>query len=157
MHTPDCDSVSGCSGCRWHPTSRHDMSASQDLQLKSYQKRLKDDVKSLIDNFEQVLRLVKVENESSLTGARMQEIAYEMRIRAGNMTRASESIMKLIWDIKQYLIINDFPLINETITNEAKIALEKEKHIDLKLMTLRDEISNELYDLEDEYYNSLVK
>ena len=133
------------------------MSATQDLQLKSYQKRLKDDVKSLIDNFEQVLRLVKVENESSLTGARMQEIAYEMRIRAGNMTRAAESIMKLIWDIKQYLIINDFPLINETITNEAKIAQEKEKHIDLKLMTLRDEISNELYDLEDEYYNSLVK
>lgn len=133
------------------------MSATQDLQLKSYQKRLKDDVKSLIDNFEQVLRLVRVENEPSLTGARMQEVAYEMRIRSGNMTRAAESIMKLIWDIKQYLIINDFPLINETITNEAKIALEKEKHVDLKLTTLRDEISNELYDLEDEYYNSLVK
>lgn len=130
---------------------------AQDLQLKSYQKRLKDDVKSLVDNFEQVLRLMRVDNDWSLTSSRVQETGYEMRVRAGNMTRAAESVMKLIWDIKQYLIINDFPLINETITNEAQAALEKEKHIDHKLMTLRDEISNELYDLEDEYYNSLVK
>ena len=125
---------------------------SQDLQLKSYQKRLKDDVRSLVDNLDQVLRVMKVENET-----RMQDVLLQMRVRAGNMTRASESIVRLIWDIKQFLIINDFPLINETITNEAKSALEKEKLIDMKLMALRDDISNELCDLEDEYYTSLVK
>lgn len=129
--------------------------SSQDLQLKSYQKRLRDDVKSLVDNFEQVLKLVKVEPETNLSAARIQESTYEMRVRAANMTRAAESIMKLIWDIKQYLIINDFPLINDTISNQTDYS--KMYEIDSKLASLRDEISNELYDLEDEYYNSLVK
>lgn len=131
---------------------------SQDMQLKTYQKRLRDDVKSLADNFEQLIRLMKVENDASLmTSAKIQESGYEMKIRAGNMSRAAESVMKLIWDIKQYLIINDFPLINETISNEAKNALEEERTIDAKLTALRDDISNELYDLEDEYYNSPVR
>ena len=129
--------------------------SSQDLQLKSYHKRLRDDVKSLVDNFEQVLKLVKVEPEANVSAARIQESSYEMRVRAANMTRAAESIMKLIWDIKQYLIINDFPLINDTISNQSDYS--KMFEIDSKLASLRDEISNELYDLEDEYYNSLVK
>ena len=129
--------------------------SSQDLQLKSYQKRLKDDVKSLVENFEQVLKLVRVEPEANMSAARIQESTYEMRVRAANMTRAAESIMKLIWDIKQYLIINDFPLINDTISNQTDYS--KVFEIDNKLTSLRDEISNELYDLEDEYYNSLVK
>lgn len=129
--------------------------SSQDLQLKSYQKRLKDDVKSLVENFEQALKLVRVEPEANMSAARIQESTYEMRVRAANMTRAAESIMKLIWDIKQYLIINDFPLINDTISNQTDYS--KVFEIDNKLTSLRDEISNELYDLEDEYYNSLVK
>jgi mediator of RNA polymerase II transcription subunit 22 len=108
-----------------------------------------------VDNFEQVLKLVKVEPETNLSAARIQESTYEMRVRAANMTRAAESIMKLIWDIKQYLIINDFPLINDTISNQTDYS--KMYEIDSKLASLRDEISNELYDLEDEYYNSLVK
>ena len=128
---------------------------SQDLQLKSYQKRLKDDVKSLLDNYEQILKLVRVDSDVNLSASRVQETGYETRVRAANMSRASESIMKLIWDIKQYLIINDFPLINDTISSQTDYT--KMHEIDSKLASLRDDISNELYDLEDEYYNSLVK
>ena len=134
------------------------MSSSQDLQLKAYQTRLKDDVKKTIDHFEQILRLTKTElNEPHLSAAKMQEISYEMMVRAGNMTRAAESIMKLIWDIKQYIIINDFPLINETIKHTGDQYRKEVDDIDFKLMALRDEMSNELYELEEEYYNSIVK
>ena len=34
--------------------------------------------------------------------------------------RASESLMKLISDIKQYLILNDFPSVNEAIAKYSK-------------------------------------
>lgn len=134
------------------------MSSSQDLQLKTYQTRLKDDVKKMMDHFEQILRLTKTDtNEPHLSAAKMQEISYEMNVRAGNMTRAAESIMKLIWDIKQYIIINDFPLINETIKHTGDQYRKEVDDIDFKLMALRDEMSSELYELEEEYYNSIVK
>ncbi|CAG2117802.1 unnamed protein product, partial [Medioppia subpectinata] len=71
--------------------------------------------------------------------------------------RASESLLKLIWDIKQFLIINDFPLINESISKKVDTNLINVSDIDHKLLNLRDEIANELYELENEYYNSLIK
>jgi hypothetical protein len=40
--------------------------------------------------------------------------------------RASESLMKLISDIKQYLILNDFPSVNEAIADNSKRFLELE-------------------------------
>lgn len=46
---------------------------------------------------------------------------YEMHVRASNIVRAGESLMKLVSDIKQYLILNDFPSVNEAITQNSKL------------------------------------
>lgn len=47
-------------------------------------------------------------------------------IRLQFQVRASESLMKLISDIKQYLILNDFPSVNEAIVDNSKMFLELE-------------------------------
>ena len=136
------------------------MSSAQEIQLRSYQKSLKEGVKSLIDNYLGILALVKTadgESNVQLAAARSQETCYEMHVRANHMTRAAENILKLIWDIKQYLIINDFPLINETISSKSKSDYDKVLEMDSKLTSLRDDISNELFDLEEEFYTSLIK
>lgn len=136
------------------------MSSAQEIQLRSYQKSLKEGIKSLADNYLGILQLVKTldgESNVQLAAARSQETCYEMHVRAAHMTRAAESILKLIWDIKQYLIINDFPLINETISNKSKNDYGKVEEMDAKLTTLRDDISHDLFELEDEFYNSLIK
>lgn len=134
------------------------MSLTQEAQLKSYQKRLRDDIKSIVDNYVEILKCLKVEQpDYNLTTAKIQSNAYEQCVRAANMTRAAESLLKLIWDIKQFLIINDFPLINDSITKRVDANLAKVNEIDAKLLNLRDEIATELYELEDEFYNSIVK
>ena len=136
------------------------MSSAQEIQLRSYQKSLKEGIKSLADNYLGILQLVKTldgESNVQLAAARSQETCYEMHVRAAHMTRAAESILKLIWDIKQYLIINDFPLINETISNKSKNDYGKVEEMDARLTTLRDDISHDLFELEDEFYNSLIK
>lgn len=133
------------------------MSSAQEQQLKHYQKRLKEDIRSITDNFTEILKLARAEPEKNLTTSKIQESSYEMCVRAANITRAAESLMKLIWDIKQYLIINDFPLINDSIQKRVEVNYMKMQEMDNKLLSLRDEIANELYELEDEYYNSLIK
>lgn len=65
--------------------------------------------------------------------------------------------MKLVSDIKQYLILNDFPSVNEAITQNSKLFRQKQSEADQKLMVLRDDMANDLYDLEEEYYNSVYK
>lgn len=68
--------------------------------------------------------------------------------------RAGESLMKLVSDLKQFLILNDFPSVNEAIDQRNQQLRALQEECDRKLITLRDEISIDLYELEEEYYSS---
>lgn len=71
--------------------------------------------------------------------------------------RAGESLIKLVSDIKQYLILNDFHSVNEAITTNSQVFRTKQSECDKKLMTLREAAAIDLYDLEEEYYTSEFK
>ena len=57
----------------------------------------------------------------------------------------------------QFLVVNDFPLINESISKRVEQNVINANDIDSKLVNLKNEIGLELYELEDEYYHSLIK
>lgn len=133
------------------------MTTSHEATLKTFQKWLKDDVRSILDNFLEIVKLAKVDldpNPQNITPSRAQE-HYEVIVRASNMIRAQESLIKLIHQIKQFYIINDFQLINDSIRGSN--TAHQVEDIDLKLITLRNEISSELHNLEEEYYHSVNK
>ena len=65
--------------------------------------------------------------------------------------------MKLVSDLKQFLILNDFPSVNESISYKAGVYKETQTNMDTKLLILRDEMANDLFELEEEYYSSLYK
>ncbi|XP_058015506.1 mediator of RNA polymerase II transcription subunit 22 isoform X6 [Ahaetulla prasina] len=62
--------------------------------------------------------------------------------------------MKLVSDLKQFLILNDFPSVNEAINQRNQQLRALQEECDKKLIALRDEISVDLYELEEEYYSS---
>lgn len=119
---------------------------SKEALLKSYRTRLKDDVKSMLENFEgkyliqiyiltefhtlqliltmllEIVKLAKGDHDTQLSRmAQCEQDTYEMHVRAANIVRAGESLMKLVSDIKQYLILNDFPSVNEAIAQNSKL------------------------------------
>ena len=71
--------------------------------------------------------------------------------------RAGESLMKLVSDIKQFLILNDFRAVNESIQNQMKLYQMYQSEIDAKLLALRDDMANDLFEMEEEYYSSVYK
>lgn len=71
--------------------------------------------------------------------------------------RAGESLMKLVSDLKQFLILNDFPSVNDAISLQNQQLRSLQEECDKKLMSLRDEIAIDLYELEEEYYSSRYK
>ena len=138
--------------------SKSAVPASKDALLKSYRKRLRDDINSMTSNFHEITKLIRVEEDTQITRAtQCEEDAFEMQVRAANMVRAGESLMKLISDIKQYLILNDFPSVNEAIAHNSKMFLNLQESCDCKLTTLRDDLATDLYELEEEYYSSQYK
>ncbi|XP_023241738.1 mediator of RNA polymerase II transcription subunit 22 isoform X1 [Centruroides vittatus] len=133
---------------------------SKEALLKSYNKRLKDDIKSLVDNFVEIVKSARIGQDEDSQLFRMTQTAqdqYEMHVRAANIVRAGESLMKLISDIKQYLILNDFPSVNEVINQKSKFYQAVQTECDKKLIALRDDVAAELYELEEEYYSSVYK
>ncbi|KAM8865617.1 mediator of RNA polymerase II transcription subunit 22 isoform X1 [Synchiropus splendidus] len=128
---------------------------SKETLLQNYNKRLKDDIRSIMDNFTEIIKSAKIEDETQVSRAtQAEQDHYEMHVRAANIVRAGESLMKLVSDLKQFLILNDFPSVNDAISlqNQQLRALQEE--CDKKLTSLRDEIAIDLYELEEEYYSS---
>ncbi|XP_059869790.1 mediator of RNA polymerase II transcription subunit 22 isoform X1 [Delphinus delphis] len=168
---------------------------SKETLLQSYNKRLKDDVKSIMDNFTEIIKTAKfplhrrvlvmtggvylckavtmgiiasarrrgekpgktsqIEDETQVSRATQgEQDNYEMHVRAANIVRAGESLMKLVSDLKQFLILNDFPSVNEAIDERSQQLRALQEECDRKLIALRDEVSTDLYELEEEYYSS---
>ncbi|XP_053228997.1 mediator of RNA polymerase II transcription subunit 22-like isoform X2 [Podarcis raffonei] len=128
---------------------------SKETLLQSYNKRLKDDIKSIMDNFTEIVKTAKIEEETQVSWATQgKQDNYEMQVRAANIVRAGESLMKLVSDLKQFLILSDFPSINKAINQRNQQLRSLQEECDKKLITPRDKISINLYELEEEYYSS---
>uniref|UniRef100_A0A8B9YW25 Mediator of RNA polymerase II transcription subunit 22 n=1 Tax=Bos mutus grunniens TaxID=30521 RepID=A0A8B9YW25_BOSMU len=97
----------------------------------------------------------QIEDETQVSRATQgEQDNYEMHVRAANIVRAGESLMKLVSDLKQFLILNDFPSVNEAIDQRNQQLRALQEECDRKLIALRDEVSIDLYELEEEYYSS---
>ncbi|XP_077096681.1 mediator of RNA polymerase II transcription subunit 22 isoform X1 [Siphateles boraxobius] len=136
-------------------TSQRVLPQSKETLLQNYNKRLKDDIRSILDNFTEIIKTAKVEDETQVFRAtQAEQDHYEMHVRAANIVRAGESLMKLVSDLKQFLILNDFPSVNEAISLRNQQLRTLQEECDKKLISLRDEIAIDLYELEEEYYSS---
>ncbi|XP_038063472.1 mediator of RNA polymerase II transcription subunit 22-like [Patiria miniata] len=130
----------------------------KDNLLKSYLRHLHRDVQSIQDNFTEILKLAKVEEETQVARQTQGEQEQnEMHVRAANIVRAGESLMKLVSDIKEFLILNDFPSANAAIGQRTQFLRNIQAEVDSKIMQLKDELSLNLYELEEEYYSSRYK
>ncbi|XP_049619875.1 mediator of RNA polymerase II transcription subunit 22 isoform X1 [Syngnathus scovelli] len=128
---------------------------SKESLLQNYNKRLKDDIRSILDNFTEIIKTAKIEDETQVSRAtQAEQDHYEMHVRAANIVRAGESLMKLVSDLKQFLILNDFPSVNDAISLQNQQLRSLQEECDKKLTSLRDEIAIDLYELEEEYYSS---
>ncbi|XP_022085115.1 mediator of RNA polymerase II transcription subunit 22-like isoform X2 [Acanthaster planci] len=130
----------------------------KDSLLKSYLRHLHNDVQSIQENFTEILKSAKVEEETQVARQTQgEQDQNEMHVRAANIVRAGESLMKLVSDIKEFLILNDFPSANAAIGQRTQFLHNIQAEVDSKIMQLRDELSLNLYELEEEYYSSRFK
>ncbi|KAM3868510.1 mediator of RNA polymerase II transcription subunit 22-like [Diretmus argenteus] len=136
-------------------SSQRVLPQSKESLLQNYNKRLKDDIRSILDNFTEIIKTAKIEDETQVSRVTQgEQDHYEMHVRAANMVRAGESLMKLVSDLKQFLILNDFPSVNDAIGLQNAQLRSLQDECDKKLTSLRDEIAIDLYELEEEYYSS---
>ncbi|MGH0151349.1 UNVERIFIED_CONTAM: hypothetical protein FKN15_020381 [Acipenser sinensis] len=68
-------------------SSQRVLPQSKETLLQSYNKRLKDDIRSILDNFTEIIKTAKVEDETQVSRATQAEQEhYEMHVRAANIS-----------------------------------------------------------------------
>ena len=65
--------------------------------------------------------------------------------------------MKLVSDMKEFLILNDFPSVNQSIKDRIEKLRAVEQETDNKVLEIREALAADLIKLEDEYYSSRFK
>eukprot|EP00794_Sanderia_malayensis_P015648 gene15648-17227_t len=123
--------------------------------LKSYTRRLKEDVRMMLDNFVAMLKLVKIEEESQVARlSQSVQMQYEIDVRASNIVIAGESLMKLVSDMKEFLILNDFTSVNTSISQSLAKLREIDNLTEEGLCALKDSLSSDLLDIEKKQFSS---
>jgi hypothetical protein len=80
--------------------------------------------------------------------------SFEIQIRTSNIIKSAESLSKIISDLKDLTILNDFKSLNAQITNQCAILKKNELEIDMHLTKKKDLMVKLLHDLQHEYYTS---
>lgn len=127
------------------------MASSDELTLKAYQTQLKDQIKSIYDNFREILN------------TQTEHINYEVQVRSAEIIRSYQSLMQLVSEIRSLLIINDLIDLqqqqqhNQQQHQQMPFQHQSGQHVspriaqqqaDEKLIKLRDDIAVFLYELE---------
>ncbi|KAI8967938.1 hypothetical protein BDF20DRAFT_908217 [Mycotypha africana] len=101
------------------------------LQLEDqYNKRIDDDIAKLVDCFTDI-------------------------VKAGEV-RSCESLLSLIGELKQNLLLNDTKTLTALRQKRSEKLTENTAAIKGRLSTMRSELAETIYDLETVYYRSLT-
>ncbi|CAF0906086.1 unnamed protein product [Adineta steineri] len=129
----------------------------------AFHKQAKDNLQSILDNFLAIISLIKVDevpyNQVKDQLPRLLTNTtddFEMRIRAYNMVRAFESLLKLVSDLKDQAVLYDFRAINDAVKAQRQRFKNQQSDLDTKLISLRDRLALEMIKFEDEYSNKSV-
>ncbi|XP_017044031.1 mediator of RNA polymerase II transcription subunit 22 [Drosophila ficusphila] len=131
----------------------------RETQLISYRNQLKSDIRSMLVNFEEILKLA-CDNESPSQvskSTQCEKDALELQVRAGNIVRAGESLIKMVKDLKEFYIFYNYASIDEDIRRNSELCIATQGEYDEKIAKVADEMEEDLSDLEEEYYNSSYK
>ena len=97
------------------------------------------------------------EISSSNKASQAEVDSLEIQIRTTSIIKSTEALSKIVFDLKDLTILNDFKSINAQITEQCGFLKQKETDIDRQLMNTKDVLIKLLGDLQHEYYTSNYK
>ncbi|RNA30361.1 mediator of RNA polymerase II transcription subunit 22 isoform X2 [Brachionus plicatilis] len=145
-------------------TSASSKVINENVILKNYEKKVKEEVRLINENLFEMLKLLKIDDSSKIyddlglnKGSQAEIDSFEIEIRSSNLVKSTESLSKIVSDLKDLTILNDFKSINSQITSHCQFLRMNENDIDIQLRMAKDVLFKLLQDLQNEYYTSRYK
>jgi mediator of RNA polymerase II transcription subunit 22 len=116
---------------------------------EEYRQRLDNNVEKLVENFKGMIKTAKIKDKSNTTREGFQSAIY-----ATTLVQASESLLKLVSEMKLSLALGDFEGMNQTVDATMEDLYKRCDDVDANVAHLSSDISSALFELESHYYQS---
>ncbi|KAI8092167.1 surfeit locus protein 5 subunit 22 of mediator complex-domain-containing protein [Gilbertella persicaria] len=124
------------------------------LQIEDqYNKRIDDDVAKLVDCFTDI---VKVGENKDKDKFKVAQEGYQIESQAAQIVRSCESLLSLVGELKQSLLLNDTKTLSKLRQARSEKLTENTVAIKERILTIKKELADTVYDLESVYYRSLT-
>ncbi|KAI7857332.1 surfeit locus protein 5 subunit 22 of mediator complex-domain-containing protein [Circinella umbellata] len=119
---------------------------------EQYNKRIDDDISKLVDCFTDIVRVGENKDKDKF---RVAEEGYQIESQSAQIVRSAESLLGLITELKQHLLLNDTALLSQLAKQRKQVLSTQSDEIKNTVLKMREELRTTIYDLESVYFRSL--
>ncbi|KAG7384794.1 Mediator of RNA polymerase II transcription subunit 22 [Phytophthora boehmeriae] len=116
---------------------------------EEYRQRLDNNVEKLVENFKGLIKTAKIKDSANTTRESFQSSIY-----ATTLVQASESLLKLVSEMKLSLALGDFDGMSQNVDTTSDDQLKRCDDVDAHISHLSSDIASALFELESHYYQS---
>ncbi|KAK4520439.1 general negative regulator of transcription subunit 5 [Mucor velutinosus] len=118
-----------------------------------YNKRIDDDIGKLVDCFTDI---VKVGENKDKDKFKVAQEGYQIESQSAQIVRSCESLLSLIGELKQNLLLNDTKTLTTLRQTRSEKLIENTTAIKDRMQLMKKELAETVYDLETVFYRSLT-
>ncbi|ORX98914.1 SURF5-domain-containing protein [Basidiobolus meristosporus CBS 931.73] len=118
---------------------------------ETYNKRLDNELDQLVDSFGDIIRVAKIQDKDKF---RIAQENYQVECRAANIVRSVESLLGLVTELKQSLLLNDTNTLNHFTTSRIRVVSNQKEVVKDSVVKLRGNLDSAIWEMENAYYNS---
>ncbi|CAO3615613.1 unnamed protein product [Mucor fragilis] len=120
---------------------------------EQYNKRIDDDIGKLVDCFTDI---VKVGENKDKDKFKVAQEGYQIESQSAQIVRSCESLLSLIGELKQNLLLNDTKTLTTLRQTRSERLIENTTAIKDRMQLMKKELAETVYDLETVFYRSLT-
>ncbi|KAF9116369.1 Mediator of RNA polymerase II transcription subunit 22 [Mortierella sp. AM989] len=126
------------------------LSALQEIE-EAYNKRLDSDVAQLMESFGDIVKVASITyNESSISKDKykLAQESYQIQGRATNIVSSAESLLAMVTELKQTLLLNDANTLAQLSTQRQQELSTQKTAVKQRVLGLKDEVDRTIWELE---------
>ncbi|KAF9355820.1 Mediator of RNA polymerase II transcription subunit 22 [Mortierella sp. AD094] len=126
------------------------LSALQEIE-EAYNKRLDNDVAQLMESFGDIVKVASITyNESSISKDKykLAQESYQIQGRATNIVSSAESLLAMVTELKQTLLLNDANTLAQLSTQRQQELSTQKTAVKQRVLGLKEEVDRTIWELE---------
>ncbi|KAG0052103.1 Mediator of RNA polymerase II transcription subunit 22 [Gryganskiella cystojenkinii] len=132
------------------------LSALQEIE-ETYNKRLDMDVNQLMESFGDIIKVATImhpDTSISKDKYKLAQESYQIQGRATNIVSSAESLLAMVTELKQTLLLNDTGTLAE-LSTRRQIELSTQKTaVKQRVLGLKEEVDRTIWELEQTCYGT---